>query len=302
MSSKEQTHSNNAESAKQKSPQFIPKNLDIVDQQQSHSATLIQRARLDPSALTPNDVQQLQRSVGNQAIGRLLAKTTQRQLLTVQRDWLGDIGDFIGSAANTVGDWIDDVDTKSRNLSKSEIAMAREIFGNTIDYSLVSLERNTVYNLTLPIVNTASSKTLGNTIALTDDKFDGKNLKLNAEGQSTLMHELAHVWQYQNQGWEYAPAALWAQAMAWIKTGSRNAAYKWEILDSQGIPWEDWNPEAQAQAVEDYNFALRQVKSGRGTMSNYKVLSKAWPYIEKMRYLPPGLGDFPVTSGDHRNT
>lgn len=246
--------------------------------------SIAKKARLVPELLSHTDVLTLQRTVGNQRLQRV-----------IQRGWFDGIGDAVSSAANKVGDLIDDFDTKSRKLSNQEIAEAREIFGDTIDYRQVVLERNSLYNA-------GSSRTVGNTIALTDNKFDGKNLKLNSDGQYTLIHELAHVWQYQNQGWEYAPAALWAQAKAKVKTGSRNAAYDWEILDKQSIPWEDWNPEAQAQAVEDYNYALRQAKSGRGTMSDYKILGKAWRYVEKMRYLPPGLGDFPVASGDQRNT
>lgn len=54
----------------------------------SHPAAIIQRARIDPKALTHADVMQLQRTIGNRAVGRLLseiglipskAKPVQRQ-------------------------------------------------------------------------------------------------------------------------------------------------------------------------------------------------------------------------------
>ncbi|HMQ33657.1 MAG TPA: peptidoglycan-binding protein [Chloroflexaceae bacterium] len=230
----------------------------------------------------------VQRAVGNRAAQRL-----------VQRGWLDDaieavssVGSAVaetvsaaGSAvAETVGGWIDDVDTKSRGLSGDEIAAAQEIFGETIDYSQVVLERNSLYNA-------GSSRTVGNTIALTDDKFDGDGLTLNSAGRSTLIHELAHVWQYQNRGWSYAPEALWAQAKAWWETGSRNAAYDWEQLHADGVPWEEWNPEAQAEAVEDYNDALQRIKAGEGTADDYQTLKDAQPYIDKMRGPPPSLGE-----------
>lgn len=224
------------------------------------------KARSTPKLLSRMDVLTLQPTLGNQHLQRIL----------VQRSWFDGLNNAVSSAVNTVGDWIDDFDTKSRKLNIREITGAQEIFGDTIDYRQVVLERNSLYNA-------GSSRTVGNTIALTDDKFDGKDLRLNREGQYTLIHELAHVWQYQNQGWVYAPTALWAQAKAAIKTGSRNAAYDWEKLDKQGVPWEDWNPEAQAQAVEDYNRALDQVKSGRGLMFDYRILGKAWRYVDKMR-------------------
>lgn len=77
MFSKEQTHSNNQESAKQKPPKPPNKNLDILTRQQTHLATTIQRARLNPKSMIPGDVLQLQCIIGNRAVGRLLAGTLE---------------------------------------------------------------------------------------------------------------------------------------------------------------------------------------------------------------------------------
>lgn len=84
MSSKEQKHSENKASTKQRLPKPAIDNLDIVAQQQIHPAPIIQRARFDPSSLTASDVLQLQRPVGNQAVGRLLARTAQNH--SIQKD------------------------------------------------------------------------------------------------------------------------------------------------------------------------------------------------------------------------
>lgn len=81
MSSKERAHSNDKASLKQRSSKPTTKNLGILAQQQTHPATLIQRAELDPSLLTPRDVLQLQRTFGNRAVGKLLSETGQRQLV-----------------------------------------------------------------------------------------------------------------------------------------------------------------------------------------------------------------------------
>jgi hypothetical protein len=215
----------------------------------------------------------IQRVLGNRAAGRI-----------VQRGWLDDIGsaisDAVGSVADAAASIVDDFDTKSRGLTGPEITAAKDLFGDTIDYSLVVIERNSLYNA-------GSSRTIGNTIALTDSKFSGNGMTLNAAGRQTLMHELAHVWQYQNQGWTYAPEALWAQFKAWWNTGSRNAAYDWEQLADSGVPWEQWNPEAQAEAVEDYNRALRRKQAGEATASDIATLAKAQPFIDKMKAGPP---------------
>jgi len=44
-----------------------------------HPATLIQRARLDPGSLTPREVLHLQRTIGNRAVGQLLAQAAPEQ-------------------------------------------------------------------------------------------------------------------------------------------------------------------------------------------------------------------------------
>lgn len=46
---------------------------------QAHPAPLLQRARRDPRSLTPQDVRQLHRTIGNRVMGRLLTPTAQWQ-------------------------------------------------------------------------------------------------------------------------------------------------------------------------------------------------------------------------------
>lgn len=75
MSTKKQMHNNEIRSSKQRSPKPTAKKLYQLTQQQIHPATIIQRSRLDPKSLTPQDVLQLQRTIGNQAVGRLFAGT-----------------------------------------------------------------------------------------------------------------------------------------------------------------------------------------------------------------------------------
>lgn len=81
MYSKEQTDSKDKGNTKHRSLYPATEKLAIVAQPQTHPATIIQRAKLDPSSLTPRDVLQLQRSIGNQAVGRLLAQAAKYQLV-----------------------------------------------------------------------------------------------------------------------------------------------------------------------------------------------------------------------------
>ena len=83
MSSKEQMYGNDKKSSKKRRSKSATENLDIVTQQQLHPATIIQKTRLDPNSLTASDVQQLQRTLGNQTVSRLLAQTAiQREEMT----------------------------------------------------------------------------------------------------------------------------------------------------------------------------------------------------------------------------
>lgn len=77
--------------------------------------------------------------------------------------------------------------------------------------------------------------TLGSTIYLKDDTRP-----------ATLVHEGAHVWQYQHLGSRYTADALWAQYRV------RPSAYRWEHeLDRGRRAWREFNREAQAQFLED---------------------------------------------------
>jgi hypothetical protein len=127
-------------------------------------------------------------------------------------------------------------------------------------------------------------KTLGNTIHLRSDwgHFIGDSMQLTQGGQETLIHEMGHVWQYQNGGLAYIPESLWAQFKGFIGAGSRGAAYDWREADRAGLPWEKWNPEQQAAAIEDYNIKLRKSKDGTATLVDLSELSTLLPYLRNV--------------------
>ncbi len=78
MSSKEQTHSSNDKTnSKRRSPKPATENLDKLAQQPTHSDTFIQPARIDLDRLNPRQVLQLQHTIGNQAVQRLLQSKTE---------------------------------------------------------------------------------------------------------------------------------------------------------------------------------------------------------------------------------
>ncbi len=78
MPSKEQPHNNDKASSHQRLTKPPTNNSDLPALQQTHPSAIIQRARLVPPSLTAQDVLQLQRTIGNRAVGQLLAETQQR--------------------------------------------------------------------------------------------------------------------------------------------------------------------------------------------------------------------------------
>jgi hypothetical protein len=94
---------------------------------------------------------------------------------------------------------------------------------------------------------------------------------------------MAHVWQYQNGGLAYIPDSLWAQLKAAVSGGDRGKAYDWRAAHDAGIPWEEWNPEQQAGAVERYNILLRKSKDNTATVAEIHELAILVPYMEKVR-------------------
>jgi hypothetical protein len=140
---------------------------------------------------------------------------------------------------------------RQRNLADHEIAYAKRIFDNAIDYRSVRVTRGSALAF-------FSATALGNTINLQADHFVADTLNLSDGGLLVLIHELAHVWQYQHSGIGYIGSSLGAQFLAWATTGSRRGAYDWRKAQQQKIPWVRWSAEQQAQCFSDYNEALER--------------------------------------------
>ena len=162
----------------------------------------------------------------------------------------------------------------ARPLTSAELADAKLIFGDSIDYSKVTVDGGSIGSV-------GSSRTIGNTVHLESKLFQPGSSETTTSGRRILVHELTHVWQYQHQGWTYAPKAIWAQAKA-AAHGDRNGAYDWKPLVAKGIPWDEWNPEAQADAVEEYNKALHFANAGNATAEDYETLKVLAKYVRKV--------------------
>ena len=122
----------------------------------------------------------------------------------------------------------------SRRLTGDELADASLVFGESLDPTPVR------------IVSTGVAYTpmaLGNTIRI------GLHGGID---RPTLIHELAHVWQYQTRGPSYISNSALHQTWSAMRTGSTLAAYEVTDEDLAATSIHDLPAEKQAMIVETW--------------------------------------------------
>ena len=154
----------------------------------------------------------------------------------------------------------------ARLLSRAEIAYARTVFGDSLDYTVVRITVDSLWSW-------RSARTLGNTIHLWYSHFedgDGTRELTRFAGLPTLIHELTHVWQFQKRGYWYLFSSLWGQVR---HMRDRARAYDWQGALEVGKPWGRWTAEQQAQAVQD---SLGVLPGSPRSLSLYRILHEAF--------------------------
>lgn len=191
-----------------------------------------------------------------------------------------------------------------RPLNEDERREAKKVYQDSIDYDKVTIAAGSMGSAG------GVSRTIGNTICLADEEFEGNKDELTKYGLATLIHELGHVWQYQHGGAAYGADALYAQAVAVVTTGDRNNAYDWRRAVNEGKDWKDWNAEQQAAAMEAYFMAdasIAATAAGNApdpaAVEVVRTLEKYRSHVLRGQGAPGGpseqLGDFvPARPGD----
>lgn len=149
---------------------------------------------------------------------------------------------------------------KTRPLNSAEIAYVDRIFQGSVDYAKVRIGKGGIATAG------SAARTIGNTIHMPDETFVLGTMEIDADHSDMLVHEMTHVWQYQHQGWTYAPEALWAQLKTWGNIKD------WRPAARKRLSWKSLDPEQQADAVEAYNSALRRAISGNADADDYETL------------------------------
>ncbi|HEX7048867.1 MAG TPA: DUF4157 domain-containing protein [Longimicrobiales bacterium] len=121
---------------------------------------------------------------------------------------------------------------RGTGLTADERADALMIFGASIDLDRVRIVET-------PVVNAPT--TLGNNIRIAPGSTIPRHV---------LIHELAHVWQFQTKGTGYISDSIWHQTVATVTEGNRGAAYRVTIEPGKSI--HRYTAEQQAVIIEDY--------------------------------------------------
>ena len=148
-----------------------------------------------------------------------------------------------------------------RPLTDAEILRGSQMFGKSIDFQLVMIDDKAHYVVRDKVIAYVSFNTINSHGALPPDIF---------------IHELVHVWQYQNFGAGYIMQALWAQRT--------KAGYNYTDVTANGVRQVRWwdlksihqfNGEQQGDLVQDYY----RLKTGLRAQWEYHFTMKdLWKY------------------------
>jgi hypothetical protein len=150
-----------------------------------------------------------------------------------------------------------------RPLAGIERKEAEFIFGASVDLDKVRIVRAVVAN---------APTTLGNYIRVPMNGF---------VDYQTLIHELAHIWQYQTMGTQYISDSICHQLGARVATGSRDAAYEVTDADLRASSISTLPAEKQAVIVETY-FANPAIRSDPNYQRFMKEVRGARPLPESL--------------------
>jgi len=153
--------------------------------------------------------------------------------------------------------------THERPLLSTEKELARSVFGTAIDYDAVRV-------VTTPFVNAPT--TLGNYI------------RIGSAGMPdwVLIHELAHIWQFQNKGMSYISDSLHHQTEAWVTSGFRSRSGAYRVTIESGKSIHDYTAEQQAVIIETF-FADRTKRKDPEYLRLIKEVRKLRPLAQNVR-------------------
>lgn len=174
----------------------------------------------------------------------------------------------------------------TRKLYPWEIDEIRPIFGLSMNYDRVRIHEHNPWpdridrlgrklkGMAAPSEHSHNAITLGNhcffPVSLPSelpDSTDPINYKVD-----WLVHELTHVWQFQQMGWSYLWKALIAQFKEKAKAYDFGGEDGLQKSRQKSIKFKDFNPEQQGNIVQSY-YARKRLK---------KDISAWQPFIDEI--------------------
>ncbi|RZT38459.1 hypothetical protein [Cupriavidus agavae] len=159
--------------------------------------------------------------------------------------------------------------TNSRPLTPAEIALARQVFADAVDYaSVVVHRRNFVFWQGGRYIVTPNGQIyLGRKLRWIDD-FSQGGLAL----QALFIHEMTHVWQYQ-RGVNVLWRGAWEQVRHFL--GFNQYRYRLE----RGKALSDYKLEQQGDILRDFFLSRHGQSAPYGAADYLAALGKAGPTI-----------------------
>ena len=137
----------------------------------------------------------------------------------------------------------------NRPLDNQEKALAESMFGNQLNYEMIRIHEGGPLTWIYPGV------TLGHLISFPRKAYDPEEKK----NQALLLHELTHVWQYENGGWGYALKSLLEEIF-------QKDAYVIHYDSNKTFAEYDYEEQAEIVAsfflygTEDYEKYIREIQ------------------------------------------
>jgi hypothetical protein len=175
-----------------------------------------------------------------------------------------------GASMGAVGSQITPGALKGRPLTPGEVALAQQVFGNTIDYNKVK-----VYNgapkvggiIPLKKKNLGAISPGGNIYLVSDSCQQPDLSKCSPATRGLFIHEMTHVWQHQ-QGRSVNNEAI----MLFLRSGFEyDHAYAYDL--DKVKKFHHLNLEQQAHLVEDF-FKLRELPAKNAPPDRAEKIAK----------------------------
>lgn len=154
----------------------------------------------------------------------------------------------VGGGGEIVETLADLIKFNTRKMTGAELFEASSVFGSSVDFSLVRID---THSLMVFIAKKFKGYSKGREFT-TFHTINGEEGKITMD---TLIHELTHVWQYQQVGAIYMPEAIHAQGTPEGYDYGGVSELQARKAAGQGI--RTFNREQQAQIVQDY-FRIRK--------------------------------------------